>query len=192
MQDHRIVYSNQAALDIFGYQVGDIVGRETSEWTKRLHPEDMEQINLSRNTWEASSQASERYEFRMLGSDGETRWLEILRTETEYNGRPAIQFSILDRTERKMAEEAYRETMERYQALAEAAQDMIYIIDRENKLLYANEHTAAAAGETTGRIDRKKTGGSGPPDLREKTIRCQAQSNVNRRLHPGGRPGANG
>jgi len=50
--------------------------------------------------------------------------------------------TIKDITERKRAEEALRESEQKYRTLAEASQDMIFIVDREDRIQYANSFAA--------------------------------------------------
>lgn len=54
--------------------------------------------------------------------------------------------SIRDVTELKKAETALKESNERYRILAETAEDFIYIIDRDMRVLYLNESGAQSIG----------------------------------------------
>ena len=51
------------------------------------------------------------------------------------------------RDEKRGAEAAMRESEERYRTLAEAVQDMIYIVGRDERLLYVNNITAQQLGQ---------------------------------------------
>jgi two-component system cell cycle sensor histidine kinase/response regulator CckA len=54
-----------------------------------------------------------------------------------------------DVSKRKTAENALRESEERYRALAEAAQDQIFVVDREDRVIYVNSTAAGAFGASS-------------------------------------------
>jgi two-component system cell cycle sensor histidine kinase/response regulator CckA len=51
-----------------------------------------------------------------------------------------------DVSQKKSAENALKESEERYRALAEAAQDLIFVVDREDRISYVNNNGAKAFG----------------------------------------------
>jgi PAS domain S-box-containing protein len=58
-------------------------------------------------------------------------------------GQRGVSLILEDITERKKAERALRESEERYRSLAEASQDLIFTIDRDDMVTYVNSFAAA-------------------------------------------------
>jgi PAS domain S-box-containing protein len=60
--------------------------------------------------------------------------------------------SIRDITDRKKMETALKESEERYRSLAEASQDLIFMVDREGIITYVNSFAAAMLGKEPGAV----------------------------------------
>jgi PAS domain S-box-containing protein len=134
-QDGKYVFVNDRFAEIHGYEPRELLGKEH---LTLVHPDEREvlrQIASKRLKGEAVPQ---QYEVRRLGKDGKTIWCEMMAGRIEYAGRPAIMGNIVDITERKWAEEALRESEERYRAALEACPDPIVVYDMEGKCSYIN------------------------------------------------------
>ena len=84
--------------------------------------------------------------YQILTVTQEERWIESIGRSILFNGAPAILISLRDITERYRAEEALRESEEKYRTLFDSASDVILIHDLEGRLLDANRMATETLG----------------------------------------------
>jgi len=128
---------NLAAEKMFGYSNEEAVGRHGTDWIAPGYRE-----IVSRDI--VLNYASP-YEAMALRKDGTTFPCEIQAKMID-DGRRIRVTSLRDITERKMAEEALRETEERYRDLVENIQDLICTHDLQGNLLFVNQASATVLG----------------------------------------------
>src|SRR6266508_483741 len=110
---------------------------EPTFWKDHIHPDDQEWatsfcINATR------AKRPHDFEYRMLAADGRIVWLHDVATVVVENDQPVrLRGVMLDITERKRAEEALKESEERYRVLVEFSPNSI-CVHRDGKLLYVN------------------------------------------------------
>ena len=80
----------------------------------------------------------ERTEVEVVHPEGTAGIAEMRVRATDWNGRPASLAVLRDITKRKQAEEALRQSEERFRAVFEGAQDCIFIKDRQLKYTMVN------------------------------------------------------
>jgi PAS domain S-box-containing protein len=132
---------DQRAAEMLGYNLAE-VGSTLSWWDQHTHPDDLARINQA---WEAhllDKTPLYECEYRLRTKSGEWKW--ILDRGKIVERDPADQplrltGTHLDITERKQAEEAVRESEERYRAIFEQSSDMICIIAPEGDFLTVNQ-----------------------------------------------------
>ncbi|MDH5391083.1 MAG: PAS domain S-box protein, partial [Candidatus Bathyarchaeota archaeon] len=85
------------------------------------------------------------YEIEGLTKNGKKIPLEVNATKIEYGKKPADLVTFRDITERKKAEEALRESEEKFRNLAEQSPNMIFI-NRKGRIVYANKKCEDVTG----------------------------------------------
>lgn len=115
-------------------------------WSERVHPEDLPRLERLCAEWMQSGREIERWEYRFL-RQGETRWLSGSgRLCRDPSGKPLRMVgTILDVTERKLAEEALSASEERFRIVAENARAVFGIVQGK-RFVYANPFLAELSG----------------------------------------------
>ena len=130
-ENTKLTFANRHAFAAFGYSLEDFVrGLRAAEM---LIPEDRQRAgeNLGRVLRGEQSQGNE---YTALRKDGTTFPIMIFSAPIFRRGRPAgARGIIVDLTERKQAEEALRESEEKYRQLFATVSDAITMFDAETK-----------------------------------------------------------
>lgn len=145
IQDNFLRFCNQKFAEIFGYKTTEEITNKhireivTLESWKIIQ----EQIDLRIS----GKKETVRYEFQGVRKGGVVFDVEVLGSRIVFQGRPAIQGSMIDITERKRSEKALRESEERYRSLTEEALVGVYIYSNsERKYLFVNSEMSKITG----------------------------------------------
>lgn len=101
IQDGRIVYHNQAALDISGYPPHLYLNASIDQI---IHPEDAPRIMDYHIKRIAGEPISPFIEGKFVRYSGEIRWMQVNSSPVEWQGSSAVVSFISDITDRKLAE----------------------------------------------------------------------------------------
>jgi len=118
-------------------------------WIKAIHPDD---IKRTKQIWENAVKTKGTYEveYRVRRHDGVYRWF-LARGIPRFRKRKNIQEWVgtcIDITEKKKAEDSLKESELKYRTLVEGAQDQIFMIDKNMKIISMNSKAASLSGKT--------------------------------------------
>jgi len=120
-----------------------------TDWDTLSHPDDVPQIHRRLADYLEGRTPIFESEHRMRHASGKWIWV-VGRGKITHRSPDGsckrLSGTIQDITGRKMAEEALRESENRYRTLSEASRDFIFLIGSDDRVEYVNSYAAAALG----------------------------------------------
>lgn len=139
----RFLYVNDTAIQRLGYSREQLLQMQVWDVDADLSPE----------TWpahweELKAKGRLTFEARQRRRDGAILPVEVAISYLHHGeGEYACAFT-RDLTDRKHAEEALRDSEERYRRIVETADEGIWVLDAQNRLTFVNERMAGMLGYT--------------------------------------------
>ncbi|UCH63934.1 MAG: PAS domain-containing sensor histidine kinase [Fidelibacterota bacterium] len=110
-------YVNPSAETITGYEESELIGMS---FTQLIRPDWLDRVQGFYREQRDKSVPETSLEFPIITKQGETRWVEqTVNAVIEEGQLASLQATVRDVTERKQAEEALRESREKYRDLSE-------------------------------------------------------------------------
>jgi PAS domain S-box-containing protein len=129
----QIIECNQAAHTILSYSRDDL---KQLSYDELLDPEIRSSVRKLLSA--PPENGLKAFESRHLTRDGKVREVTVNMTSLNLGGRPFFLAVVHDITRRKQAEEAIRQSEQKYRLLAENSTDMISQHDAEGRYVYAS------------------------------------------------------
>ena len=124
-------YVSPAVERVLGYRPEDFVGTLAFDY---VHPEDIEYMSKSFAETLEKPGVQPPIEYRVRTADGSWRHMEAVRSNRLDDPHiVGVVANVRDVTERKMADEALKESEERYRAVVAQSVEAIYLFDAETK-----------------------------------------------------------
>jgi len=144
-REGKIVFINVAGVKLLGaVNPEQLIGKSVLDF---VHPDykeiARERIRLMGEEGKNVSPVEEK----LIKLDGSVINAEVIAMPFTYQGKPGVQVIIRDITDRKRAEEALKQSEEKYRTLIDNIQDGVFII-QDAKIQFANESFARIGGYT--------------------------------------------
>jgi len=140
LQGDRILYANAALANLVGYSLKEVRSWKASQFLKYVVDTDRGTIASKLAKAVAGEVKTRVYEMRIRNKKGEIRWLQSSAQLIQAYDQPAILAVIMDVTEKKQAEQAYRELVE------SSVQGVVILQD--GQVVFANEAITRMSGYT--------------------------------------------
>ncbi len=188
-----VEYVSPNVQDVLGYSPEQLMNG-TTPYDSLVVPSDLERIAAELRQHSETDRETFEQEYRIQRADGQIRWVydftRILRDAkghiTHYLGY------LLDTTDRRMAEDALRDSNTRYKAMVEGFDGLIYICSSDYRVMFANKRLVDRTGyDPVGHscfkvLHKRETicpWCVSPASLRGKTSRWEIQSPLDNRWY---------
>jgi PAS domain S-box-containing protein len=145
------VFANPAMARITGYSIEELLSLSMGSL---IHPDDRASFfDRSRDRLEGKP-ASSPFEYRLIRKDGKVCWVEVFSSQIEYNGKSALQATIIDITKRKKAEQIGLTEKTFSESVLSSLPGIFYMFDNTGKMLRWNRNFESVSGYSSDEIAR--------------------------------------
>lgn len=136
--DYKPVFANAALAEMFGYDgIDEILSLDSV--LELVAPEECELWREYRTARLSGLDAPDGYEFAGVKKDGSRIWLHMTVRVVAWDGRTALQGTMIDITEQRAAIETIRASEERFRVLTATSPVGVFVTDSEGRCEYVNE-----------------------------------------------------
>ncbi|MBR9989252.1 MAG: PAS domain S-box protein, partial [Gemmatimonadetes bacterium] len=142
--DGMLTFVNPAWTTITGYQVDESLGRSVYQF---MEADDRDALLSQLAVALETGESQLRHEGRWRTRSGETRWIEMrLQLDVGAAGLLGASGVLADATERRLAEDALRQSEEYFRSLIENSSDMVAVMNRDGTVRYVSPAVGRVLG----------------------------------------------
>jgi len=143
LRDGKIAYANAAAQALLGGREGDLLGAKLKTFVTSDH---LGLLRLLEQAPEAKPAATPRAELLLKGRHRQPRWMDVSLSSVEFEGRLVWSVAAFDVHDRKLAENAHRESEGRVRDILESIQLAAVLLSADAEVLYVNPYMLELLG----------------------------------------------
>jgi len=149
IQDGIMKVFNPKMVEMLGYAPEEI---PRLTFDKFIHKDDLPFVMDRYKRRLDGEEIPESYDFRAMGKDGETRWINIHAVRFMYMDRPATLCLLTDINESRLAQMALQESEELFRTLVEKMGEGVGIVDPDDNFVFANPAAHDLFGTEAGKL----------------------------------------
>lgn len=139
VQDDKYIYMNNEFANCIGYPKEELLSIPKNKIYKLVHPADRKYVKeQAKKKQQGSEEIDKDYILRFVAKDGSIKTIQNWSKPIKLNGRYAILAAFNDITEKVKAEQALKESEERFKGLFQKATVGIYRTSASGQILMAN------------------------------------------------------
>ncbi|MFZ5645746.1 MAG: PAS domain S-box protein [Bacillota bacterium] len=142
-QDGTFKFGNARAFNFAGYTKEELISKP---FLALIHPDERQTLAERHLRRLQGEDFSTVHQYRIIDSKGNIRWIDMCSVLISWEGKPATLNFVSDITERKLAEEALRESEEKYRTILDSIEDGYFEVDIEGNLTFFNNSLCKISG----------------------------------------------
>ena len=145
IQDGMMKSVNPGLLKLTSYSEHELTSRPFIDF---VHPDDRQMVAERHLVRLTGGEVPSAYSFRIVDKQGTSRWVEVNALPILWHGAAAVLCFLSDVTERRTAEEALKNSEQRYRLLTEKMNDVIWTTDPNLRMTYISPSLEKMLGFT--------------------------------------------
>jgi two-component system, sporulation sensor kinase E len=147
VQKGKFVYVNPRFAEVFGYEPAELIGTYPVEQV--IHPKYRATATENVRLRMEVGKQSVHYEAMGAKKDGTENWVEFYGSRVDMDDEPTIIGSMIDITERKLAENELRLSEQKYKVLFDSSPMPLLMVDKNDlSIIAANDEASRLYGYT--------------------------------------------
>ncbi len=139
IQNDSLIYANEVMAKINDVTIEELMQWSVKDLMGRVHRVHTSKASNRLKSFQSKEKSKTFDNYRMITKSGKEKWVEIYSNTFKYRGTSTILTTVIDITERKIAEQKLIESEEKYRLITENVNDLLVILNPKFKMDYINE-----------------------------------------------------